>query len=99
MKRWAFLYAKLYFDGLLRLAEYALAIEFLADNLKVETLHLIYSDAILALSKKLEDKIQVDKLNLIAEKSLFADKSNANLLLALGILSYHQHVLPNHKLT
>ncbi|MDQ5947876.1 MAG: HemY protein [Pseudomonadota bacterium] len=86
----SFLYAKLYFDGLLRLAEYALAIEFLADNLKVETLHLIYSDAILALSKKLEDKIQVDKLNLIAEKSLFADKSNANLLLALGILSYHQ---------
>ena len=86
----SFLYAKLYFDGLLRLAEYALAIEFLADNLKVETLHLIYSDAILALSKKLEDKIQVDKLNSIAEKSLFADKSNANLLLALGILSYHQ---------
>ena len=86
----SFLYAKLYFDGLLRLAEYALAIEFLAENLKVETLHLIYSDAILALSKKLEDKIQVDKLNLIAEKSLFADKSNANLLLALGILSYHQ---------
>lgn len=86
----SFLYAKLYFDGLLRLAEYALAIEFLADNLKVETLHLIYSDAILALSKKLEDKIQVDKLNLIAEKSLLADKSNANLLLALGILSYRQ---------
>lgn len=86
----SFLYAKLYFDGLLRLAEYALAIEFLAENLKVETLHLIYSDAILALSKKLEDKVQVDKLNLIAEKSLFADKSNANLLLALGILSYHQ---------
>jgi HemY protein len=86
----SFLYAKLYFDGLLRLAEYALAIEFLADNLKIETLHLIYSDAILALSKKLEDKIQVDKLNLIAEKSLLADKSNANLLLALGILSYRQ---------
>jgi HemY protein len=86
----SFLYAKLYFDGLLRLAEYALAIEFLAENLKVETLHLIYSDAILALSKKLEDKIQVDKLNLIAEKSLLADKSNANLLLALGILSYRQ---------
>ncbi len=86
----SFLYAKLYFDGLLRLAEYALAIEFLAENLKVETLHLIYSDAILALSKKLEDKIQVDKLNLITEKSLLADKSNANLLLALGILSYRQ---------
>lgn len=86
----SFLYAKLYFDGLLRLAEYALAIEFLAENLKVETLHLIYSDAILALSKKLEDKIQVDKLNLIAEKSLLADKSNANLLLALGVLSYRQ---------
>lgn len=86
----SFLYAKLYFDGLLRLAEYTLAIEFLADNLKVETLHLIYSDAILALSKKLEDKVQVDKLNLIAEKSLLADKSNANLLLALGILSYRQ---------
>ena len=30
----SFLYAKLYFDGLLRLAEYALAIEFLADNLR-----------------------------------------------------------------
>lgn len=88
----SFLYAKLYFDGLLRLAEYALAIEFLADNLKIETLHLIYSDAILALSKKLEDKIQVDKLNLIAEKSLLADKSNANLLLALGILSYRQQL-------
>ena len=86
----SFLYAKLYFDGLLRLAEYALAIEFLVDNLKIETLHLIYSDAILALSKKLEDKVQVDKLNLIAEKSLLADKSNANLLLALGILSYRQ---------
>lgn len=88
----SFLYAKLYFDGLLRLAEYALAIEFLADNLKIETLHLIYSDAILALSKKLEDKTQVDKLNLIAEKSLLADKNNANLLLALGILSYRQQL-------
>lgn len=88
----SFLYAKLYFDGLLRLAEYALAIEFLADNLKIETLHLIYSDAILALSKKLEDKTQVDKLNLIAEKSLLADKNNANLLLALGVLSYRQQL-------
>ena len=88
----SFLYAKLYFDGLLRLSEYALAIEFLADNLKIETLHLIYSDAILALSKKLEDKTQVDKLNLIAEKSLLADKNNANLLLALGVLSYRQQL-------
>ena len=32
----------------------------------------------------------MDKLNLIAEKSLLADKNNANLLLALGVLSYRQ---------
>lgn len=89
-ERNSFLYGKLYFDGLLRLAEYETALDFLASNIRTETMQLIYSEAVLALSKKITDNRLVSKLIFIAEKSLVSNQRNHNLLLALGILSYHQ---------
>lgn len=85
-----FLYGKLYFDGLLRLSEHEVALEFLGSNVKVETMQLIYSEAVLALSKKITDNKLVSKLKFLAEKSLALSQRNHNLLLALGILSYQQ---------
>lgn len=85
-----FLYGKLYFDGLLRLGEHEVALEFLASNVKVETMQLIYSEAVLALSKKITDNKLISKLKFIAEKSLVSNQRNHNLLLALGILMYQQ---------
>ncbi len=87
-----FLYGKLYFDGLLRLNEYEAAIEFLSANLNVETMQLIYNEAIFTLSKKIVDQTMVNKLKSIAEKSFQLNQNNYNLLLALGILSYQQQL-------
>lgn len=85
-----FLYGKLYFDGLLRLGEHEVALEFLTSNIKVETMQLIYSESVLALSKKITDNKLISKLKFIAEKSLASNQRNHNLLLALGILLYQE---------
>lgn len=87
-----FLYGKLYFDGLLRLCEYEAALDFLTANLKVETMQLIYSEAVLALSKKIADNTLINKLKSIAEKSSALNQRNHNMLLSLGILSYQQQM-------
>lgn len=81
-------YGKLYFDALIRLEDYNLAIDFLEDNSNGTQLRLIYSEAILALAKKLDASKLVDRLLSLAEKSLTSNRSNINLLLALGILNY-----------
>ncbi len=84
----SFLFGKQYFDAMLRLKEYDLAIQFLETHLKDESLQLIYSESLLALSKRLESKERADRLLVVAEKCLKANPNSSQLLLALGILSY-----------
>lgn len=83
----SFFFGKQYFNALLRLEEYHLAVNFLEEHLKDEALQLVYTDSILALSKKIKSRDVVDKLFNIATKCLQANRDSYELQMALGILS------------
>lgn len=84
----SFQYGKLYFDALLKLSAHEQAIKFLQDNHDELGLQLMYAEAILSLSKVINDKILINALLKLAEKSLLLGRENFNLLVALGIISY-----------
>lgn len=89
----SFIYAKLYLTALIRLNEFTLVVEFLQQHQKNNSVQLVYSDVILTLSKKELDSTIIEKLLLIGENFLAIESNNANLLLALGILSYKKNDL------
>lgn len=84
----SFQYGKLYFDSLLRLSAHEQALKFLEDNYNDLGLQLMYAEAILSLSKVINDSILISSLLKLAEKSLHSTRENCNLLTALGIISY-----------
>ncbi len=88
----SFLYAKIYFDALLRVKDYQLALDFLIDHAKDESLQLIYPDAILALARKLDNSAGIERLLTLTEKYLAKNTGNSGILLALGILSYRKQL-------
>lgn len=88
----SFLFAKLYFDALLRIKDYELALDFLVDHAKDESFQLIYSDAILALARKVDSNSGVERLLSLTEKYLTLHTGDSGILLALGILSYRKQL-------
>ena len=88
----SFFFGKQYFNALLRLKEYSLAISFLDEHLKDEALQLVYADSILALAKSIELKELANRLTIIAEKCLIANRNSYELLLALGILNLQRQL-------
>lgn len=88
----SFLYGKLYFEALIRIKDYELALDFLVEHGKDESLQLIYREAILALAKKIDSTSATDRLLSVAEKCLPANRNSSELLLALGILSYRKQL-------
>lgn len=88
VERVSFQYAKLYFDALLRNDELFAATEFLEKNHKESGVQLMFAESILALSKLLHDKQQINRVILIAEMALNYLTNDTRLLIGLGILSY-----------
>lgn len=93
----SFLYGKLYFNALLRVADYSAAVEFLERNFKDNSIQLIYSESLLALAKKVDDAKLLEKLTKLCEKALVTNVQNADLLLTLGVLNYQQRNLEQSR--
>lgn len=93
----SFLYSRLYFNALLRIADYSAAVEFLERCFKDNSIQLIYSESLLALAKKVDDAKLLEKLTKLSEKILVTDTQNAELLLTLGILNYQQRNLEHSR--
>jgi uncharacterized protein HemY len=91
------LYSKLYFNALLRIADYSAAVEFLERNFKDNSIQLIYSESLLALAKKVDDAKLLEKLTKLCEKAFGANAQNAELLLTLGVLNYQQRNLEQSR--
>lgn len=84
----SFQYAKLYFDALLKNNELVIAIEYLEKHNKESGIQLMIAEAVLALSKVVSDKEQINRILAIAEAALNYLTNDSRILLALGILSY-----------
>jgi HemY protein len=93
----SFLYSKLYFNALLRIADYSAAVEFLERNFKDNSIQLIYSESLLELAKKVDDAKLLEKLTKLCEKAFGANAQNAELLLTLGVLNYQQRNLEQSR--
>ncbi|RTL11633.1 MAG: hypothetical protein EKK54_06755 [Neisseriaceae bacterium] len=94
----SFLYGKLYFNALLRIADYATAIDFLERNFKDNSLQLVYVESLLTLAKKVEDAKLLTKLLKLSEKAFSANEQDPAILLTLGVLNYRQRNLEQSRI-
>ena len=93
----SFLYGKLYFNALLRVADYSAAVEFLERNFKDSSIQLIYSESLLALAKKVDDAKLLNRLTKLSENAFCGNEQNPLLLLTLGVLNYQQRNLEQSR--
>ena len=93
----SFLYGKLYFNALLRIADYSAAVEFLERNFKDSSIQLIYSESLLALAKKVDDAKLLNRLTKLSENAFCGNEQNPLLLLTLGVLNYQQRNLEQSR--
>jgi uncharacterized protein HemY len=87
----------LYFNALLRIADYAIATDFLERNFKDNSIQLIYAESLLALAKKIDDAKLLNRLTKLSEKAFSANEQNPVLLLTLGVLNYQQRNLEQSR--
>lgn len=87
-----FMFGKSYFQALLRLNQYEKAFIFITEHIKNNSLQLVYPELILELAKKLTEESLINQLLSVVENLLNENKDNYQLLLALGILSYHKRL-------
>lgn len=93
----SFLYGKLYFNALLRIADYSAAVEFLERNFKDSSIQLIYSESLLALAKKVDNAKLLNRLTKLSENAFSGNEQNPLLLLTLGVLNYQQRNLEQSR--
>lgn len=89
-------YVKLYFDTLLRLKEYTVAVKFIQDNQHNSGFQIMLSDAILELSKvNLSEDNNLKLLKLLGNDGEIVLTRDYRLLLSAGILNYKLRTYSN----
>jgi HemY protein len=87
---------KFYFDALIRLKQFPVAIE-LVEELDGRELSYGLGENIILLAKKTTEEKQAQRLLAACEKYLLTNKQNAKLLLALGIVCFTLKLWENAK--